>query len=165
MPDFNVSTTTIATLAWLLAICSGLMAGTYFAFSGFIMRSFATLEAPYAVAAMNRINVTILRTAFMPLFFGSTVIALVMAITGVWRWGEAGTGLAVATGLIYTAGMFGVTATANVPLNNALARVRGDEAEAEQIWADYLARWTRWNTVRSVASLVTLVLCFELLGV
>ena len=68
---------TVATsLAWIMALCSGLMAGTYFAFSGFLMRSLASLGTAQAVAAMNTINSIILKSAFMPLFFGSTVIDL-----------------------------------------------------------------------------------------
>ena len=157
--------TTLATsLAWIMALCSGLMAGTYFAFSGFIMRSFASLGPARAVAAMNAINSIILKSAFMPLFFGSTVIGMLMALLGFWQWGEPGAGLAVVAGLTYVIGMFVLTATANVPLNNALAKISGDSDEAAQAWAHYFNRWTRWNSVRAIASLATLVLCIELLS-
>lgn len=151
-------------LAWSMAVCSGLMAGTYLAFSGFIMRSFASLDTAHAIVAMNAINVTILKSAFMPLFFGSTLIGLLMVLVGLWQWGEPGAGWVLTGGLIYVVGMFIVTATANVPLNNALAKVSGDGQEAEQIWTRYLERWTRWNTMRTFASLVTLMVCIELLS-
>ena len=59
--------------------------------------------------------------------------------------------------------MFVITASVNVPLNNALARVSGDGDEAAQTWAHYLKRWTRWNTLRTIASLATLVICIDLL--
>lgn len=154
--------TIFASLVWVMAICSGLMAGTYMAFSGFIMRSFARLNTAAAIAAMNTINTVILKSSFMPLFFGSSVIALLLLLVGLWHWGEPGAGLATAAGLTYGIGMFVTTAAGNVPLNNALARVSGDDEEAERTWATYLERWTRWNTVRTVASLVTLVLCLDL---
>ena len=154
----------LTSLTWIMALCSGLMAGIYLAFSGFIMRSFATLDTARAIAAMNAINITILKSPFMPLFFGSTLIALLMVLAGLWQWGEAGADRALAGGLIYAIGMFIITAAANVPLNEALAKVGGDGDEAVRTWAQYLKRWTRWNTVRTIASLATLVICIELLG-
>ena len=85
----------LTALAWIMALCAGLMAGTYLAFSGFIMRSFSTLDTARAIAAMNAINTTILKSSFMPLFFGSTIVALLMAIAGLWQWGEPGAGRAL----------------------------------------------------------------------
>lgn len=154
----------LTSLAWVMALCAGLMAGIYAAFSSFIMRSFATLETARAIAAMNAINTVILKSSFMPLFFGSTLIALLMVIAGLWQWGEAGADRAVAGGVTYVVGMFIVTAAGNVPLNNALARVSGDDEEAVQAWSHYLNRWTRWNTLRTIASLATLVICIEMLS-
>ncbi len=151
--------TMFASLAWIMAICSGLMTGTYLAFSGFIMRSFARLNTAAAIAAMNAINTMILKSPFMPLFFGSSIVASLMLLVGLWHSGEPGAGLAIAAGLTYGLGMFVVTAAANVPLNNTLARVSGDDEEAERTWKHYLQRWTRWNTVRTIASFATLVLC------
>ena len=158
-----MESTVLAILTWVMALSSGLMAGTYLAFSGFIMRSFATLEPDRGIAAMNAINVTITKSAFMPLFFGSTLIALLMAGAGLWQWGAPGSGRALVAGLVYVIGMFVVTAAANVPLNNELAGVAGDDTEALQVWANYLTRWTRWNTVRTIASLATLAICIDLL--
>ncbi len=154
----------LTSLTWIMALCAGLMAGIYAAFSGFIMRSFATLDIALAIAAMNAINTAILRSPFMPLFFGSTVTALLMVIAGLWQWGEPGADTALASGVIYVLGMFIVTAAGNVPLNNALARVSGDNDEAARTWAHYLRRWTQWNTLRTIASLATLVICIEMLS-
>lgn len=150
-------------LAWIMALCAGLMAGTYAAFSSFIMRSLATLDTERAIAAMNAINTVILKSSFMPLFIGSTVIALLMVIAGLWQWGEPGADKVFAGGVTYVAGMFIVTAVGNVPLNNSLARVSGGDEAAAQTWAHYLKRWTRWNTLRTIASLATLVICIEVL--
>lgn len=154
----------LTSLAWIMALCAGLMAGIYAAFSGFIMRSFATLDTARAIAAMNAINTVILKSSFMPLFFGSTFIALLMIIAGLWQWGEPGADRALAGGVTYVVGMFIVTAAGNVPLNNVLARVSGDGEEAARTWAHYLKRWTRWNTLRTIASLATLVICIEVLS-
>ena len=53
--------------------------------------------------------------------------------------------------------MIGVTAAANVPLNNALDRVDADSADGERLWQHYLSRWTAWNHVRTVASTAALL--------
>jgi uncharacterized membrane protein len=47
-----------------------------------------------------------------------------------------------------------VTAAFNVPLNNRLASADTDTSGAEALWAHDLSRWTLWNHVRTVASLV-----------
>jgi uncharacterized membrane protein len=62
----------------------------------------------------------------------------------------------VAGGIIYVAGMFGVTMVFNVPLNNAL--MSAGAAQAGESWARYLKSWTRWNHVRTLASTAALLL-------
>ena len=154
----------VTLIAWAAVIGSGLMAGVYLSFSGFIMKSFANLDTERAIDAMNAINATILRSAFMPLFFGSTVISLLLIAVGIWHWGHPGAGRALIAGLTYFVGMFVVTAACNVPLNNALARVGGSGDEARSMWQTYLTRWTRWNTVRAAACTLSFVVSIALLA-
>ena len=149
-------------IAWVIAISSSLMAGTYFAFSSFIMQSLSALDGVEGMRTMNAINEVILRSLFMPLFFGSAVFALALVGAGLWTWGEPDSLWATAAGSIYVIGMFGVTAVFNVPLNNALAKA-GSESNPEQVWAHYCIVWTRWNSVRAVASLMTFTMCLKLL--
>ena len=153
-----------SSLAWVMTICSGLMAGVYLTFSVVIMRSLAMLDTSQGIAAMNSINREIVKTAFMPLFFGSTIIAALMVVAGIWQWDSAGAEGVLAAGLIYFFGMFVTTATANVPLNNQLDRVEGEGEEARQMWATYLSSWTRWNSIRAAACTATMIICIALLG-
>jgi uncharacterized membrane protein len=135
----------ITALLWFCAIGCGLLGGLYFAFSAFIMRALADIEPAAGAAAMNAINRVILRSAFMPLFLGSTLACAVLAILGV----IAGSWLLVAGGALYVAGMFVVTMAFNVPLNDALL---ASAARDPAVWRDYVQRWTRWNHVRTLAS-------------
>ena len=151
-------------LYWSMAVTSGLMAGTYLAFSVVIMNSLAMLGTAKGIEAMNTINTVILRTAFMPLFFVSATMALLMMLTGLWFWGEPGSERAIIAGTVYVFGMFITTAAANVPLNNILASFSGREPEAVRMWESYLTRWTRWNSLRAIASIVTLVISIDLLS-
>lgn len=147
---------------WLMALSSALMAGTYLAFSMVIMRSLARLPGLAGMTAMNTINDEILKTAFMPLFVSSSVLSFAMVIFGFWHVDEPGAGLVIGAGGTYLLGMFGVTAGANVPLNNALQSA-ADARDAPDVWQDYLVRWTRWNSIRTIACVATLALCIALL--
>lgn len=137
-------------LLWFSAIGCGLLAGTYFAFSTFIMTALGRIEPFHAISAMNSINSTILRSLFMPLFFGTTLASAVLAIIGLLRRSEPSGIAMLAGGLIYVVGMFVCTVFLNVPLNNALGSVT-NEAGAS-IWARYLREWTMWNHVRTISS-------------
>lgn len=150
-------------LAWLMVLCSGIMTGIYLTFSLVIMRSLAALEPEQGMAAMKSINREILKTLFMPLFFGSTIIALIMVMTAIWRWGTPGDIGMLAAGMIYAIGMFVVTAALNVPLNNKLEQTNAGDETAERTWDHYLTYWTRWNTIRTAACAATLIISIDLL--
>lgn len=140
-------------LLWFSTIGCGLLAGLYFAFSTFIMRAFDRTGAQAGAAAMNAINVEILRSAFMPLFLGTTAASAALALLAPFRWSEPGSFSMLLGGVLYVFGMFGVTLAFNVPLNNRLAKVTSGEVDT--VWRTYLDVWTRWNHVRTLASTAT----------
>jgi uncharacterized membrane protein len=146
--------TIVTPLLWFSALGAGLMAGVYFAFSAFIMTSLERIPQAAGVAAMQSINKVILSSAFMPVFWGTTLAGLALAIIGFIRWGEPGALALLAGGIIYVVGMFVFTVIFNVPLNNALDAVDPAGTEAAAIWARYLRDWTFWNTVRTIACLL-----------
>ena len=134
-------------LLWFSAIGSGLIAGLYFSFSTFIMTAFARIPQEQGISAMHSINLTIVRSLFLPLFFGTALASLLLAGLALFHWGEPGT-LAMLSGSgIYFVGMFLCTMFFNVPLNNLLAAVDPDSAEAAPLWSRYLKDWTAWNHV------------------
>lgn len=153
----------IALSLTIAAIGAGLMAGVYFAFSGFIMRSLDQLGAVPATDAMNAINRVILRSWFMALFFGSTLLYAVLAAAAVFDTDLAGRWLLFTAGLIYVVGMFLCTALINVPLNNRLADAGNDDNAKAETWTHYFKHWTRWNHLRSLCSLLTIVLSIHYL--
>ena len=159
-----MSSSILTILLWAAALSSGLIAGVYFAFSTFIMPAFAKIETTQSIAAMNSINKIILHSLFMPLFFGSSIISVVLIIFSFIHWGEDGSALTFITGIIYFIGMFLCTVVFNVPLNNALARTALNENNTQQIWSHYLKGWTKWNHLRTVSSLITCVLSIWILS-
>ena len=145
--------TIISILLWFSALGCGLLAGLYFAFSAFIMTALGRIQQAHGVSAMNSINVAIVQSLFMPMFVGTTVVALALAIVALFRWSQPGSTLMFVGGVLYVTGMFVVTMIWNVPLNNALAAVDPAGAEAASIWARYLKDWTFWNHVRTLSCL------------
>ncbi|MGY1745333.1 anthrone oxygenase family protein [Blastococcus sp. SYSU D00695] len=134
------------------AVGSGLVAGVFSAFSGFVMRALSGLPPAAGAAAMRAVNVTAVRPPLMTALFGTAVLDAAAAV-GVLAGGAVDrSGVLVLAGAgAYLAGVVGVTALANVPLNDRLAAAApGTSAEAA-VWADYSRRWTRWNTVRTLA--------------
>lgn len=143
----------VTALLWLSALGCAVMAGLYFAFSAFIMRALGEIDRAAGIAAMNAINRVILRSLFMPIYLGSTLTSIGLAVIALLSWGEPGAAAMLAGAVVYVLGMFGVTMARNVPLNNRL--MAADDART---WALYLSVWTRWNHVRTLASAAGLAL-------
>jgi uncharacterized membrane protein len=145
--------TVILVLALIIAaIGSGLVAGTFFAFSTFVMPAFTRISAEQGIAAMNSINTTILRSPFMMLFIPTAILCLLIGVLAVMHWREGASIWMLGGAVVYLLASFASTIAFNVPMNDALAKVSGGSAEAAALWSDYLQNWTWWNHVRTVAS-------------
>lgn len=148
----------IFVLTFIAAIGCGLVAGIFLAFSSFVMAALGRLPSDHGIAAMNGINVTVINPGFMLAFFGTAAACLALAAGSALQWTGRASMLILIAGAIYVAGCIGVTMARNVPLNNALAAVPLGTPEAAALWTRYLDEWTRWNTVRTVASAVSAIL-------
>ena len=142
----------LTALLWVSAIGCAMMAGIYFTFSTFIMTALGRIPQAHGISAMQSINVVILKSLFMPLFWGTTLIALALAVIALFRLGTPGATAMLIGGVLYVAGMFVSTLVFNVPLNNALDAADPASADAASLWARYLTDWTFWNHARTVAS-------------
>ena len=148
-----MSGSTHFTLKLVAALGCGLMAGAFFAFSAFVMSGLARLPAPQGVAAMQSINVTAVTPLFMGVFMGMTLLSLGLGVAALLNRSAPGAGWVLAGSLLYVVGSFGITAACNVPLNDGLAALKPDSAEAASFWATYLSVWTLWNHLRTVLCL------------
>jgi uncharacterized membrane protein len=151
-----------ATLA--TALGCGLVAGVFFAFSSFVMASLKRLPSAQGIAAMQSIIIVAVTPAFMTALFGMAAACLGLAAWAVISWGEGPSALVLAGGTLYLLGTVGVTVACNVPLNNRLATLHPQGAEAAGYWAKYVTTWTAWNHVRTIAALaaaalLTVALC------
>lgn len=137
---------------------SGLVAGIFYAFSSFVMGALGRVPAAHGIEAMQAINVVVINRSFMLAFFGTAFLCCALLVAAYLRWNDATGKLLLLGSLLYLVGTIGVTMAFNVPLNNALAAVRPETAEAASLWAYYLERWTMWNTVRTVAPTAAMIL-------
>jgi uncharacterized membrane protein len=137
---------------------TGLMAGVFFAFSNSVMGALGRLQPAEGIAAMQAINRVILNPLFLAVFLATPAACALVAASALWRWNDPGAAWLLAGALLYIAGAFLVTVLVNVPMNNALDAVQPAGAEGAAVWAHYLASWTAWNHVRTVASVVAMAM-------
>jgi len=140
------------------ALASGLVAGIFFGFSTFIMGALARIPAPQGIAAMQSINIVVINPLFLTAFMGTGLTCLLLAIASLLRWHRPGSGYLLTGAVLYIVGTIVVTFLFNIPLNNALANVDPASTEGARVWADYVVRWTNWNTVRTIAPLAAAAL-------
>ena len=137
----------VPALALTALLGSSLMAGLLFAFSVAVMPALARVTPDAGLATMNAVNVVILNPLFLIVFMGTAVVCAALVAVAFYNWGKPGMGWLMVSAVVYLAGTLLVTMAINVPMNDALAA-------GSMPWADYLARWTSWNHVRTVAALV-----------
>jgi uncharacterized membrane protein len=131
---------------------SGIVAGIFFTFSNFVMQALARLPKAHGIAAMQAINITVINPGAMVAMFGTGLLFIAAAILGLMYAEGTVSWLYPAGALLYVVGCVCVTIIGNVPLNERLAKVAPETNEAGQLWDHYLARWTFFNTVRTIAS-------------
>lgn len=72
------------------ALGCGLMAGTFFAFSVFVMPALKRLLAPQGIAAMQSINITVINPLFMLVVMGMALLCLAVAVAAFFGWKQPG---------------------------------------------------------------------------
>lgn len=137
--------------------------GSLFAFSTFIMAALKRMPDVEGIRAMQQINKTVFTPWFMGPFFGAAMLSLGAVVFALLNMDQAWSLQLLGAGLLYVVGLFLVTVVGNVPLNEKLARMGADESETAQFWQSYLVVWTRWNHVRSLASIGSILLYAETL--
>jgi uncharacterized membrane protein len=72
-------------LTLLAALGAGLIAGFFLAFSICVMAALGRLPPKDGIAAMQSINVVVLNWMFLGVFFGTGLLALILAAARSWR--------------------------------------------------------------------------------
>jgi uncharacterized membrane protein len=141
------------TLTVLAVLGSALVAGVFFAFSAFVMPALRRLPVAQGIAAMQSINITAVRAAFMTAMFGTALVCLVLLVFAVRGWGQPTAVPLLLGSLLYLVGVVGLTMFFHVPLNDALAALDPNAGSSAPVWSDYLSRWGAGNQVRWIVPL------------
>ena len=137
---------------------TGVVAGVFFAFSGFVTQGLDRLPPSDAARAMRELNVTAVRPPLMLALFGTGLLAVAVVVIALFGALGAGTWWAVAASVVYIVGAIGVTAAANVPRNTRLAAApTADDAALAAAWTAFRPGWQAWNHVRTLTSAVACV--------
>jgi uncharacterized membrane protein len=145
-------------LTLLSALGCGLVGGVFFAFSTFVMRALATLPPPQGIAAMKSINVAVINPMFLGAFLGTAVGCVILLVSALLTWQRPGATCFLVGSAVYLLGTFLVTVVFNVPRNDALATLDPASADSARFWAEYVAGWTLWNHVRTIAAMAAAIL-------
>jgi uncharacterized membrane protein len=148
----------VPALTLAAALGCGLIGGVFFAFSTFVMRALARLPRGEGISAMQSINVTVINPLFLGVFLLSALACAALMGVAVLRWPSPGAVYLLAGGGLYFVGTFLVTLIFNVPMNKALAPLGRADPRGETYWPHYVAGWTAWNHVRTIAALAAAAL-------
>jgi uncharacterized membrane protein len=135
------------------ALGCGLVAGSLFAFSSFVMKALVRVPDPQGIVAMQSINVTAVMPGFMSAFVGSAIASAALVVAAIFTWDESYGPYLLAGGVCYLVGTFGVTVGYHVPRNNALETIDPTQPDAVEHWRHYVSTWTTGNHVRVAAAL------------
>ncbi len=131
---------------------NAVVAGVFLAFSSFVMPALSRVSPENGVSAMQSINITVIRSLFLKIFFLTTIVSAVLVFTPTVRASGPVSWLSCIAGIVSVAGSFGVTMWFNVPLNDALAVAAPGTSAAGALWSDYLRDWGAANLTRTIAS-------------
>ncbi len=119
-------------LTLLSAIGCGLIGGVFFAFSTFVMKALAALPPPQGIAAMKSINIAVINPIFLGPFLGTAVGCVILLVSTLLTWQKPGATCVLVGSALYLLGTF---------------------LESARFWAEYVAGWTLWNHVRTIAAI------------
>lgn len=151
--------TAIADVTLIAAtVGNGLLAGLFFAFARAVTPALRTVDDRNYVTTFRAINSAILNPTFLFVFLATplvTVVAAVLHLDPVHRaglpWLLAGLACSVAT--------FGITVSANVPLNRRLDEAPVDtDAHRTTARGSFERRWNQWNVARTLTGITALTL-------
>jgi len=142
------------------ALLTGISAGLFYSYSCSVNPGLGKLGDAEYLRAMQEINKAILNPAFFTSFMGS-VVMLVLANWLSYSGQHAfQLKMLLTATVIYLVGVFGLTVTGNVPLNEALAGFDIGGASATEIAQQrklFEQPWNKFHAIRTFCSLAAFV--------
>ena len=153
--------TTANIILALSTTTTALIAGLFYGYSCSVNTGLGNLSDTEYLSAMQSINRAILNPLFFMSFMGTLFLLPVSAFLQYKTGNSACFMLLLAASVVYAIGVFGVTIFGNVPLNEALDTFTLQSASIEAIEQQrqhFEVPWNNLHTIRTVASVVALIL-------
>ena len=96
--------TAVQVLTVLGLLGSALVAGIFYAFSSFVLPALGRLPSDRGIVAMQSINITAVRPAFMSVLFGTALLCVVLIVCAVRAWSSGYSAALLVGSLLYLAG-------------------------------------------------------------
>ena len=152
------SETIILALAILL---TGLMAGIFFTWSNAVKPGIGKLSDIEYLRALQSMNRVILNNAFKIIFLGAIIAVALVPVFYFNLYPKNIFWLFVFTLVIYWIGVFGVTVSGNIPLNEILDKTNLESITSEEIKIlrkSIEVKWNNFNLIRCISSGITFIL-------
>ena len=152
------SETIILALAILL---TGLMAGIFFTWSNAVKPCIGKLSDIEYLTALQSMNRVILNNAFKIIFLGSIIAVALVPVFYFNLYPKNIFLLFVFTLVIYWIGVFGVTVSGNIPLNEILDKTNLESITSEEIKTlrkSIEVKWNNFNIIRCISSAITFLI-------
>ena len=144
---------------YISIILTGLSAGLFYAWQVSVIPGTKLVQDATYIETMQQINRAIINPLFMLIFLG-TLIMQILSVYLYWNITGPFWFILGATAL-YGTGTVVVTGLGNVPLNDALDRLKLNQLSTDQVTAErrgYETRWNRFHIIRTVFSVLSFMM-------
>ena len=142
-------------------LSTGLMAGIFFTWSNAVKPGIGKLSDIEYLRALQSMNRVILNNAFRIIFLGAIIAVALVPIFYFNLYPRNIFWLFVFTLIIYWIGVFGVTVSGNIPLNEILDKTNLESITSEEIKIlrkSIEVKWNNFNLIRCISSGITFIL-------
>ncbi len=142
-------------------LLTGLMAGIFFTWSNAVKPGLGKLSDIEYLRALQSMNRVILNNAFKLIFLGAIITVALVPVFYFNLYPKNIFWLFILTLIIYWVGVFGVTISGNIPLNEILDKTNLESISQEEIKAlrtRIEVKWNNFNFIRSISSAITFLL-------
>ena len=145
----------------LAIFLTGLMAGIFFTWSNAVKPGIGKLGDIEYLRALQSMNRVILNNAFKIIFLGAIIAVALVPVFYFNLYPRNIFWLFVFTLVIYWIGVFGVTVSGNIPLNEILDKTNLESITLEEIKTlrkSIELKWNNYNLIRCISSGITFIL-------
>ena len=134
------------------------MAGIFFTWSNAVKPGIGKLSDIEYLRALQSMNRVILNNAFKIIFLGAIIAVALVPVFYFNLYPKNIFWLFVFTLVIYWIGVFGVTVSGNIPLNEILDKTNLESITSEEIKTlrkSIEVKWNNFNLIRCISSAIT----------